>query len=355
VNGWATTVNWRRVLHPAFARAVATFQAHAAREKRGGNAGTSVLRALAETPTRSDVVPNRPNGPTGGCLSCTIWALFRPRAVLHRALATSPIAVSSPLACLKARTMYAEDKRFFPDTLPPTLAAIDELWQSYSGDLGDTTFWGPRDRLRCHNATAPSAAPSAAPAVGGARRRAGSGGGGRGGVRSLIVPSGALGCMDSVREVLGPSARLFVAVDAPRLQEIVFRTIGARAFITPGVGVDPTNEYRDEGQKGIKLRQAIGKQDLSERNLIKVSLDYYIQGFCLSSLTLRPSAFYGAAGMRTGAIRAALWTSLRQASPPSLQPPAGGRSAAQCTRGDHMGLEACQSEVCGLTACNLLQ
>ena len=49
--------------------------------------------------------------------------------------------------------MYAEDKRFFPDSLPPTLGAIDELWSSYSGHLGDTTFWGPRDRLRCHNAS----------------------------------------------------------------------------------------------------------------------------------------------------------------------------------------------------------
>ena len=33
--------------------------------------------------------------------------------------------------------------------------------------------------------------------------------------------------------------------------------------------------------------QQVGAQDLAERNLVKVSLDYYIQGFCLTSMTLR--------------------------------------------------------------------
>ena len=28
--------------------------------------------------------------------------------------------------------MYAEDKRFFPDDLPATLAAADQLWLGYS-------------------------------------------------------------------------------------------------------------------------------------------------------------------------------------------------------------------------------
>jgi len=35
--------------------------------------------------------------------------------------------------------------------------------------------------------------------------------------------------------------------------------------------------------------QQVGAQDLAERNLVKVSLDYYIQGFCLTSMTLRRS------------------------------------------------------------------
>ena len=44
-----------------------------------------------------------------------------------------------------------------------------------------------------------------------------------------------------------------------------------------------------------KEQTGLGGQDLAEQNLIKVSLDYFVQGFCLSSMTLRPSAFYGAA------------------------------------------------------------
>ena len=42
-----------------------------------------------------------------------------------------------------------------------------------------------------------------------------------------------------------PTVALAVActqVDAPRLQEAVFVALGERAFITPGVGIDPTNE-----------------------------------------------------------------------------------------------------------------
>ena len=107
--------------------------------------------------------------------------------------------------------------------------------------------------------------------------------------------------------------------------------------------------YRDEGQRGIRTTQQVGKQDLSERNLIKVSLDYYIQGFCLSSLTLRPSAFYGAASARTAAIRAAIWSHvLANASS------AAGAGARRCAPRDtaRLSLEACQHEVCGIRDCN---
>ena len=111
-------------------------------------------------------------------------------------------------------------------------------------------------------------------------------------------------CLERVRSALGPAARLFVAVDAPKLQAIIFDELGARAFITPGtlsvasstwevacgkwrwrpthlptyqpaylpptyhltypgVGVDPTNEFRDDsygkvttGGKGGNGRRA---------------------------------------------------------------------------------------------------
>jgi len=38
----------------------------------------------------------------------------------------------------KARTLYAEDKEFWPDSLPLTLAAADKLWTSYPERMGAT-------------------------------------------------------------------------------------------------------------------------------------------------------------------------------------------------------------------------
>jgi hypothetical protein len=260
INGWATTINWGRVLRPAIKPAVEAFHHAVSRAANGGDSGGGGGSGGSGGGRGGQLRTVVAHGPSWACTSCMIWAMYRPRAVLRSILDASPLGESAPLACLKARTMYAEDKRFFPDSLPPTLSAIDELWASYKGHLGDVTFWGPRDRLRCVNH-------SAAQKVG----------------RGLIAPSAALACMERVRAALDPQrARLFVAVDAPRLQETIFRQFGHRAFITPGVGVDPTNEYRDEGQRDalklIKPRgQHGGSQDLSERNLIKVSLDYYIQ------------------------------------------------------------------------------
>ena len=165
---------------------------------------------------------------------------------------------------------------------------------------------------------------------------------------------------------LGTEAKVFVAVDAPRLQEAIFDLLGERAFITPGVGIDPTNEYRDRRTAHEQLKgQLVGRQDLADRNLIKVSLDYYIQGFCLSSMTLRPSAFYAAAGLRTAALKGAITSAaLRNLS----RAPAGLTARPKClgealsTLADgvapghaDVGIDRCQRELCGVYGCNLNQ
>ena len=97
-----------------------------------------------------------------------------------------------------------------------------------------------------------------------------------------------------------------------------------------------------------------------ELNLIKVSLDYYIQGFCLSSMTLRPSAFYAAAGLRTSAIRGAIWRHvLANLTAGKAAMPVGGERMPSCVRDepDRPGasLDACQREMCGVDSCNLNQ
>ena len=42
--------------------------------------------------------------------------------------------------------------------------------------------------------------------------------------REIITPGAALGCLERVRASLGTDARLFVAVDAPKLQATIFLT-----------------------------------------------------------------------------------------------------------------------------------
>ena len=334
LNGWATTINWGRVLRPALPAAIAN---------RRRLAPAHVLSTLWPLYPIAGTTARRGGAPSWMCQSCAVWANYRPRAVLHRRLLGSPIAASTPLACLKARTMYAEDKRFFPDELAPSLEAIDALWRSYSGRLGDVTYWGPRDRLRCAGTGAAGAGTGAA---GAGTTRAGRGAG-----KQLVMPSAAIHCMEAVRARMGPAARLFVAVDAPRLQQVVFTLMGERAFITPGVGIDPTNEYRDRRGPSNK-EQAVGKQDLAERNLVKVSLDYFIQGFCLSSMTLRPSAFYAAAMQRTAVLRAHIADSVASAASANATTggPGGRPGVAQC-----LGRDGCQRDLCGWHSCNLNQ
>ncbi|KAL1510577.1 hypothetical protein AB1Y20_006878 [Prymnesium parvum] len=286
VHGQATTFNYNRVLAPALRGAARGRESHA--------------------------------DPLGTCTPCAMWAMYRPRPALARELLGTPVVAAAPLVCLKGRTMYAEDKRFLPDSTPPDLASIDRLWTTYSDALqmGDETYWGPRPRLRCKG--------------------------------RLVPPGEALRCLTKVRSSLGAHARLFVAVDAPRLQQAVSEYAREQVFVTPGVGVDPTNEFRDTKQATLK-EQGIGKQELTERNLIKVSLDYYIQGFCLASLTLRPSAFYNAARRRTSAILPSIWRHILRNT--SYQQSSARSKHHNCALG---GME-CVHQICGLKECNNFQ
>ena len=133
--------------------------------------------------------------------------------------------------------------------------------------LADVTWWGPRDRLRCTTTSQPGGVissgrttreivtPSAA-----VRRGLGPSANARANARAnatananahananaagdtsailvlvlLLLATYQVRCLERVRSALGPAARLFVAVDAPKLQAIVFDELGARAFITPG-------------------------------------------------------------------------------------------------------------------------
>lgn len=108
-----------------------------------------------------------------------------------------------------------------------------------------------------------------------------------------------------------------------------------------------------------------GKQDLDERNLIKVSLDYYLQGFCASSLVLRSSAFYSAAVARTEIVRPFLLanaTALKQHAALKKNAASPGSCARMLRRATkreeglpfvQASLAACQAQECQLHRCNL--
>lgn len=65
-------------------------------------------------------------------------------------------------------------------------------------------------------------------------------------------------------------------------------------------------------------------------------------------MTLRPSAFYGAASLRTAAVRDALWRNVSAARRGAPGPCSSGFD------GTH-AMGSCQRKVCGIDSCNLHQ
>ena len=117
----------------------------------------------------------------------------------------------------------------------------------------------------------------------------------------------------------------------------------------------------------VHASRSQSRRDLAALSPQQVSLDYFIQGFCLSSLTLRGSAFYNSAASRTAAFRAFIGANATaplcrcragdacgcqgggrgsRGGGPRVEPPP---CAAEVARGG-----SCQGKVCGLARCNLV-
>ena len=84
--------------------------------------------------------------------------------------------------------------------------------------------------------------------------------------------------------------------DAPALQQFLVRAYNHTVAI-PGVGIDPNS--------GISWRRKFNAsgQTVSTANLAKVSLDFWLMGFCECVDILMPSKFYEAALVRTAGLR----------------------------------------------------
>ena len=75
-------------------------------------------------------------------------------------------------------------------------------------------------------------------------------------------------------------------------------------------------------------------------------------------MTLRPSAFYAAAGLRTATIRPAIWKAVLANLSSSATTRAGSVAICMRSEADHSSSSAadgCQRELCGIEACNLNQ
>ena len=70
-------------------------------------------------------------------------------------------------------------------------------------------------------------------------------------------------------------------------------------------------------------------------------------------MTLRPSAFYGAASVRTAAVRAAIWRNVSEGWR-AAEPGRNEACAGSGFDGTH-AMGGCQRRVCGLASCNLHQ
>ena len=247
------------------------------------------------------------------CLSCAMFALLQPRswdtppwrtltASLAHPLAPSSAALQHRLSprpqwwlCLKIRTGYAEDRQCDPSPhgMADSPASVDASYLRLP-NCGEDAYQRSgvlKRKLRWRRATrSPHQAPDIAVEP-----------------RHLNITD-ALGCVHSAvaaaRERGDSSAvtstgsqpstpiRALLITDAPGLQRHLLHRAAAMDIgppgllvATPGIGIDPTSEVR--------------QQNRSIDNLRKVVMDFRLQGSCLCSLVLLPSAFYEAASIRT--------------------------------------------------------
>ena len=185
------------------------------------------------------------------CTACLMYATFRPIwAAPHWRWLNATIP-SPPRKCLAVRTHYAEDPACFPDETPFLPEAVDRAYVEPG-----CTVW---TRV-------------------GKRAKDGE----------------VLNITEAVAE-LGSEPSLIVT-DAPALQRFLIKAYHHTVAI-PGTGIDPNS-----GMSWRRKFNASG-QTVSSSNLAKVSLDFWLMGFCECIIILMPSKFYEAALARTAGLR----------------------------------------------------
>ena len=208
------------------------------------------------------------------CRTCAMAMALRPdwRLVFWRDLvASSDTSRARRMYALKARTGYPEAAMCFPDDTSPTDACVDETW-AHPPCAEFTAQWHIKNKAPDTSGPSGYLTPTnAVRALIAALNDTGAGGDGT----SLQ----SRGFHDSWFRGDDPTAVVHVLTDAPALQDFLASRFPKHVRVTPGRGIDPTNNIRRD-------------QDFGMESSRKIAIDMYVQAWADGETELGPSAYY---------------------------------------------------------------
>ena len=227
------------------------------------------------------------------CLPCAMNLLLRPKMDLlaWKHLLRSDVAFANRLVGLRARTGYAEDKICFPEDMPPMAECIDETFFNETCSSVELQKWHIRLRATTYKGLPGENERILKPseAVEFIKNR----------LDATITPereyerlyrrgySLSKRSLERRAKMRNPDDNfMYVVTDAPALQNWLEKQFPSMTRFSPGVGVDPTNDLREDHASDADSRA-------------KIAIDFKVQGWIDVSLTLSPSQYYSAADVQS--------------------------------------------------------
>ena len=224
------------------------------------------------------------------CLPCAMNLLLRPKMDLPawKHLLRSDVAFANRLIGVRARTGYAEDKLCFPEDVPPIAECIDETFINETCSSVELQKWHIRLRATTYegNEDVNERILKPSEAVEFIKNR----------LDATITPEPEY--EREFRRGYSYSKRLaklrnsedknfmYVVTDAPAFQNWLEKKFPEMTRFSPGVGIDPTNDLREDHASDSESRS-------------KIAIDFKVQGWIDVSLTLSPSQYYSAADVQS--------------------------------------------------------
>ena len=232
------------------------------------------------------------------CLTCAMNLLLQPKMVLPawKRLLRSDVAFANRLVGLRARTGYAEDKFCFPDDMSLISECIDETFFNETCSSVELQKWHIRLRTTTYKGLPGENERILKPseAVEFIKNR----------LDANITPEKEYERLfrrgyslpklsrERLAKMRNPDDNLmYVVTDAPAIQNWLQKEFPSMTRFSPGIGVDPTNDLRDDHPSDADSRA-------------KIAIDFKVQGWMDVSITLSPSQYYSAAdGQSFGGVR----------------------------------------------------